>query len=431
MSVITNYFLHKQRVKILLLCLIVVAMPFKINFGNIALILALVFNLCFFDKANLYKLKSLSLLFPICFFLISAASGLLSKDYVKGLAQLDRQLLLWVLVIILSNADLRKQNVNRVLSTFFIATVVGTLVLLCHAIFIAFNGATLEELTFHSFTSLYDQHPVYYSLYLSLSMFYGLNKIYCVSRRESISIATSIVILALGLLFCASKAVLFIDSIFFLGMFFYQLKRSKRRIFYVFALLIVTSGVFTIPVIKNRFLDGLTFDSNIASFEPTNNFHQKKRFTYDEKMGISDLELRYIFLRIAIYHLVQDNKLFVGYGQGDVQDYLDYYYFSYNLGPNWYEGFNVHNQFVHILINYGFFVLLFFLWYLICSFKHAINHRDKMHLFFLIAACFVFIFEVPLLRNKGIIFFYFFNTFFLLNHRNIENSDSGNERYTK
>ncbi len=176
MVVIRNFILDKQRVGNVLLCIIVAAIPLKINVGNLALILAVSFNLFFFNKENLPKLKSLSAIFPICFFLISTISGLLSKDFIKGIGQIDRQLLLLIIIIILINSDLSKKRFNNVLTTFFNVCVFATIVLLLNAFINFILGASIDEITFHGFTALYQQHPVYYSLYLSLSAFYGFTK---------------------------------------------------------------------------------------------------------------------------------------------------------------------------------------------------------------------------------------------------------------
>lgn len=423
---IRKFFLDTSRVKNLLLILIVATIPFQINLGNAALILAVLFNLFFYEKKHLQKIKSFSVIFPISFFLISAISGLLSNDYLKGVAQLDRQLLLLLIVIILTNIELKKEVVDKVIKFFFLTTAIGTFVLLLNMIIKVSSGISLESLIFHNFTSLYDQHPVYYSLYLSLCLFYGLDKLSQAEKINKRVIIMGLILLVFGLIFCASKAVIFIDILLITFLILYKINHIKKKILYSILFISVMYGVVNVSFVKERFLDGLTFDHEIASFQPSNHFGKKKSFTYDEKTEISDLELRILFLKIGTYHLIKDNKLFFGYGQGDVQDYIDYHLITYNLGPNWFEGFNVHNQYLHYVLNYGIFVLIFFLAYLAYSFNSAIRNKDQLHIFFLLSMCFVFLFEVSLLRNKGLIFFYFFNTLFLLKHYQFENRNIRN-----
>lgn len=414
LNLIRNYFLDTDRVKTLLLFLIVATIPLKINLGNVAIIIAVLYNLLFFSKINLKKLKSFTVFFPVLFFIISVISGLASKDYYKGIAQLDRQLLLILVTLILININLSKKIVDKILKVFFYSSVVCTILLLINLLIKVFSGESLDQFIFHNFTSLYDQHPVYFSLYLSLSLFYAIDKLTRRHYKKRYILIYSIPILILGLVFCASKAVIFIDILMLFFYLFANTKNIKRKILYIGVLASIIICIFNVSFLKERFVVGLAFNDKIASFEPTNNFKRKKIFSYEDKSGISDLELRWLFLKIGLYHIIEDDKLYFGYGQGDNQNYLDYYLFTYNLGPNWFEGFNVHNQYLYLIMNYGIFVFLCFMAYLYLSFRTAIGNNDFIHLFFLLSICFVFIFEVSLIRNKGIIYFYFFNTLFLL-----------------
>lgn len=427
---IKKIFLDKERIKIYLLILIVVTIPYKINLGNAALIIAIIYNLIFFKRKNLQKIKSFSVIFPISFFLASVFSSIMSKDYLEGIGQLDRQLLLLIIVIILANIQLTEKIIEKVLKCFFLSTIIGTLILLFNLFVNIINGAIFKNLIFHDFTALYDQHPVYYALYLSLSIFYGLDKLINYKVKNKVATITGLLILFFGLVLCASKAAIFIDVIIIAILILYRIQHTKKKLLYGTLLTFIAIGTINLSFVKERFLDGLTLNDQIISFTPSSHFGEKKNFTYLEKTKISDLELRILFLKIGIYHLIDDDKVLFGYGQGDVQDFIDYHLFTYNLGPNWFEGFNVHNQYLHILLTYGIFVLFFFMIYLIFSFTKAIRKKDHLHLFFLISMCFVFIFEVSLFRNKGIIFFYFFNTLFLLKQYRFENCHSRNTRST-
>jgi O-antigen ligase len=140
--------------------------------------------------------------------------------------------------------------------------------------------------------------------------------------------------------------------------------------------------------------------------------------------------LRVIFAKIGIYHVLKDRKFLFGYGLGDVQHHLDYYYMSYNLAPNWYEGFNLHNQYIQYLVTYGVLTLLIFVYYLIQSLIISIKGDNVLHLFFMIMIMFLFIFEVYLARNKGIVLLFFFNTLFLTQKFKFESSHTRYERCT-
>lgn len=414
-------------IKIILLNLIAATLLYKVNFGNTAIIIAIAYNLLFFNKKNIYKFKSFAFVFPVVFLIITVFSSLISAKYMEGLRHTDLELLPLLLSVIIINTKVNTHTIQRIFTWFYSSSVISTTILLINFIIRFSEGFKVNDLIFHSFTSLYDQHPVYFSMFLSLALFYDI-----IIEKQNNNYRRLLFnsIILIGIILCASKAVLLFNIIGYSLYFFIKAKGIKKRVIYAFVVIVVSISVFNITFVKNRFLDGLRFSKDIVEFKPTNDVLQKKIFLLEEKTKISDLELRYIFWRIGIFHLIKDNKIVFGYGQGDVQNYLDYYYFSYNLAPNWCEGRNLHNQYLHILVTYGLFALFFFISYLSYSFYQAIKYKNVLYLFFLSLVSFVFIFEVVLVRNKGIVFFYFFNTLFLFNNIRFENSNYRNKRNT-
>lgn len=418
-----------DKIKLVLLCLIAATIPFSVKFGNIAIILAVSFNILFFKKENFKYFKSFKSWYLPAFFLITVLSAFFSKNSSEGFRYTDLALLMLLFLVIIANTTINKSIVHKVLQTLYVSCVLSTLIVLILASIKIINQTSLEGVIFHEFTRLYDQHPVYYAMYLSLALFYvsfiSSEKIRSVLKNKVVFYG-SILILFIGLVLCASKAVLVLNLIAFLGFYSFKPGNKKNKLVVLLAIPVLCFFVYNVNFIKNRFDSGLKFKESIVAFEPTNDFTKKKIFDYDEKTNISDLELRYLFAKISVYHLLKDNKAYFGFGQGDTELYLNYYLFSYNLGPNWFENRNVHNQYIHVVIMYGVFVFLFFISYLLYSFRKAILKKDALHLYFLLLTCFVFIFEVVLERNKGIVFFYFFNSLFLFNTHTLENSNTRN-----
>ncbi|PIV92777.1 MAG: hypothetical protein COW44_12925 [Flavobacteriaceae bacterium CG17_big_fil_post_rev_8_21_14_2_50_33_15] len=412
-----------------LLCLIAAMIPFKMNMGNTAIIISFIYTLYFkykqgfkFDKMEYYLIY-----FPLVFFVINLISALFSNNIYSGVRSIDKNLLLILIPFTIYHLDKTNNYLKITLTAFSISCSIATLILLVYGGYNIIRGESMEVLFFHDFSIIYDQHAVYFALYIALSIFsltHYYHKINLLSSKNKQLLIISLLLLAAGLFLTASKAVIFIFFILYFFQLIYLLKATKVRVFAFLLFMLTLLVISNTRIIKSRFVDGLEF--NISGFEPTNNLAEAKVFSYIDKVAISDLELRYIFFKIGMFHFLDDGKLFFGYGVGDVQDYLDYYYLTYGLAPNWYEGFNVHNQYLQVLITYGVFVFLFFLGYIIISFHYAIKHRCLLHLFFLLLICFIFIFEVVLVRNKGIVFFYFFNTLFFLNYIRFENSHSRN-----
>lgn len=416
----------KNRTSLFLTGLIALGIPFLVNIGNLALIISMAFTLFAIQKKNLKRLAHPVYIFTLLFFVITIISSVYSKQIDLGLKRTDLESLPVFLILIIVNQNITKSNIDKILRYFTLSTLFATILLIVIAVYNYLSGQ--DNIVFHEFTKPYDQHPVYFSMYISLSLFYLIkSKKTFILNSIKVYKVIAYTIFTLGLLFCASKAVIIID-ILLLVLFVLNTKDKKKRLVYILIAISLVILVVKIDFLKERFVDGLEFSSKITNFEPSNDFTQKKQFTIYEKESISDLELRYLFLNIMLYHAYHDGTLLFGYGQGDTQAYINYYYYSYNLGPNWYEGFNIHNQYIHILIMYGIFALILFIAYLAYCFWVAVKHKDAMYIVFLIISSFVFLFEVTLVRNKGIIFFYFFNILFLTKHISIESSSFRNAR---
>jgi hypothetical protein len=409
------------------LCVIAATIPLTVGLGNIALItgflLALV--LAVKTKVKLIRDARVAFIFPLLFFAWITVSALFSNDLSAGLKQVDKALLYPLIAIIfLVYRQKSGISIKKVLIVFSILTCAVDLIYIISGINSVLAGREYHKIIFHGFSEIFDQHAVYVALYSAFSIFI-LTKYFIIEKvKPSFRIAAlgAILILMLGLVFTASKAVIVIFSCLYLV----QILIGKPQPMWRISILGILTGtlliVSQVPEISDRFKEGLEFD--LGQFEPTNDLTNAKAFSNKEKEEISDLELRYIMLKIGLYHVIDDQAYLLGYGQGDVQHYLDYYYMYYGLAPNWFEGYNLHNQYLQIFASLGVLALLIFLYYIGYSLMKAIRGGDSLHLLFLLSVIFVFIFECLLSRNKGIVFFFFFNTMFLFNYSTIENRTS-------
>lgn len=410
---------------------IALSIPFSVSLGNFFIILSsgYAFYELIRNKLQLTQFNKFSFYFPVFYFLIIVFSALFSKNMEQGLRAVDKSLLFVLIpftIIALYNC---KYLFRRVMLVFASSTVIATIVLIIFGLYnMAFREQSYEILFFHEFSSLYDQHPIYFALYISLSIFsitYLMDTGFLKNKRNFVF--TGLSILICGLLFTASKAVI----IGFTVLYIVQLKKFvKTRKSKILALLIFIGVLITIPSIsflKNRFVEGVKFSTN---FKPTNDLTKANVFDAEKKYEISDLELRYILTSIGLYHVINDKKIWFGYGAGDTQNRLDYYYMSYGLAPNWFEGLNLHNQYVEIIVSLGVLTFVFFVTYLIFSFNIALKSKNNLYTLFLILVLFAFLFESYFMRNKGIVFFIFFNTFFLT-HSLYESGHNWNPRNPK
>lgn len=418
---------NKITINTFLLCAVVACVPFKNNIGNLSIILALIFNIIFFERKNLKKLNTIGFLFPLLFFIWILISSIVSKDH-YGIRRLDLEILPLVITVIIINFKFNHDNLLRLFKVFYTSTVVSVMILLFYLGFKFLKGNSIESLNFHNFTSLYDQHPVFYSMYLSFAFFLSINN--NLTQKKVLKILGNTTLI-LGIIFCASKTVLLFS---FVTISIYLLKKYKplkSRIFTISILFCLTLIFFNISFIEKRFSEGLKFNNELIEFQPTNDITQKRIFTYSEKESISDLELRYLLGKIGLFHQYHDNKMLFGYGKGDSRDYLNYYLFTYNLGPNWFENFNLHNQYLDILFNMGVLALILFLLFITYSIWFAVKSKDINYIYFILMISFVFVFDAPLTINKGIVYFYLFNAIFIFKNLTIESSHFRNARNPK
>lgn len=121
-------------------------------------------------------------------------------------------------------------------------------------------------------------------------------------------------------------------------------------------------------------------------------------------------------MRLGIYKcafkLIESNPIF-GYGIGDAQRELNLCYAceSNILLKN---RFNSHNQYLDILIKTGFFGLSVFIYFIFFNVRKAIKSSNGLILQILFFYCLIFLSENILLRQSGVILFYFLIIF--LNH---------------
>lgn len=400
----------------ILLSLIVTAMPFKLNYVNFFLITAFIFSL---HKLVLQKKKAKLLVFyatfPFLFFLITLFSALTSKNVALGMTFIDKNLLLLLIPTVLIVLTRNGINLNKLLFIFVISNVVATTILIVINIVKYGNGLGIDQLFFHEFTQLYNHHPVYYSLNLAMSAFI-FNDLYfkriIYFKHRSIVFFSFTAVLLTGIFFCSSKIIMTLFVVLYMVQLLLAIKKKKNKLITIFSLIVTLILISNVNYVQKRFNQGISI--NFSEFQPVSDIRLAKKFSYPERKNISDLDHRLILAKIGVFHLIDDGKLLTGYGIGDVQNYLDYYYMSYGLAPNWFEGHNTHNQYLQILITYGLVVFCLFMLYLTLSSYKLIKSKKIVFIYFVLMVLTAFCFESYLMRNKGIVFLYFFLTIFLI-----------------
>ena len=105
---------------------------------------------------------------------------------------------------------------------------------------------------------------------------------------------------------------------------------------------------------------------------------------------------------------------FTGYGTGSEKDILKEKYFENKFYLSYLLELNAHNQYLSFLINTGIAGLCVYMYVLYFGFEQAIKRKDFLLLSFMIIITVVSVSENILDVNKGILFYAFFYSFFLL-----------------
>lgn len=385
---------------------ILIAIPFDFFYCQLIFIS---FGLHTFIHAKKIKLKNIFtwpvlIIMSIC--LLGFAGILYSEDKDEGLSMATRQ---WAILIIpilfsITNLNLAKYKLNLV-CIFGFGCTLTILYLYADAVntiyYFNMPFSSLFTLIFmnHNFSMPIELHATYLSMYTALSLlaflYLLLNK---KELRQKWVYIICAVVLSAGLIQLSSRAV-FVAFLVVVNLVFpFLLFQGKKRIiFFLTASLIsiaVLLMIFTIDSFKTRYISELKTD-----------------LTGDVKI-IENTEPRLARWKILI-ELVKKSPI-VGYGTGAERKSLKEKYFEQGLYISYLNEFNAHSQYLSILLRFGIIGLALFIYILYFGFVTAFRNRDIIFLSFLVMIAVVSVSENYLDMDRGIFFYSFFFSIFLL-----------------
>ncbi len=419
--------LHRPHIHRQIYCLgliaVVVTMPFLIRWNSLATVawgvnwLLAGYILVNFSSIRRPKL----LLFFLGFYFLDALALLYTAHEAEGGFALEKHLSYLIFPLILASGPvLTKQIWDWILLSFVGACVLSLAFCWLKAAWLYRLDGDTSHFFYHELSLLIDMHAVYFSMYLIFGI--GI-LIYFLEKKEFAFVAkwASFVIIAffcISILFLSSKLmipVLFLlANVFWLAKLSSRLHRAKRnrlRLGLVVLNLLIVTSLLLLPYTRARFQK--LWESNFQIL-------QKDQVTYEENNKLTGLSLRLLQWRFAFEILAEEQAWILGVAPGDAQDLMDEKYRSAQLytgdpkrGDRGYLGYNVHNQYLEQLLRLGIFGLVYLLAYFYVSWRFAWREKNYLHLlllFLVIAFCLT---ESALERNKGVVFFAFFNALFL------------------
>lgn len=355
------------------------------------------------DKTKLALTSSLFLAYTI--------GVLYSSNISEGLTALTAKLSLLLFPIIFClNTRLSQERQEKLLSFYVIAAFLISLFCFAKAVFINLATSKTEAIdwnaiTYHSLSNAINFHAVYLSMYVSFAVFIIL--FMWPTLRSNMKLPVIFILLFLNLfivLLSARIVLLAFILISFVATLIYAYKRQELLKFtgiYVLLLIVISLITLSVPALQTRVKEAINYNAE---------------YSIDKQWG--GRAMRLLKWECCI-EIIKNNPV-LGVGTGAEQDKLQECYIEKKFSPLLYWPhikFNAHNQYFQTAIAIGLVGLVFLLANILYAIVIAVKRKQYLYLIFLFLISICFLTESMLQTNKGIVFYSFFNSFFLFSKR--------------
>ncbi|MEW6108484.1 MAG: O-antigen ligase family protein [Nitrospirota bacterium] len=365
-------------------------LPYSIALPNIfVILLALVWLKDLFTGklTHTFKYNFIYILPFILLFLAYLVSILYSADTKEALATIERRIPVLALPLIIISIPLRRQSINTIFKAFILSVALCCIIALLLTINYFVNNPSeyyLEKALWYLPQTI-NFHAPYLALYLVVS---NILCLYFYGTKDKRGLIFFVFVLNNTFLFLiSSRAALAVNWFFIAALSTYYLSKSKGLILAVLNLVVI-GAICYVAYVNVPYL------------------HTKISKLTEAGYGLGH---RAIAAKAAI-EVIKENPFF-GVGVGDIQAEL-----NKELPDAAFADMNVHNQYLHELMTYGFVGFTIFTAIFVMGFYKAITQRDLFFALFLISLATMFLTEVILSRYLGIMLFSVFYPLFLSLH---------------
>ena len=400
----------RNKISLYHLILFLMLLPFDRFYSEIVVISFVLHTFIHVDKHKLLHALNWQTVVLSSVFLLSIAGLIWSADKKEGLQGVEHQLVILLFPLTLSVSGLNLVRYKQKLLLLFAATCIATILYLyADAIrIILYHHLPLDTLISpaflnHHFSAPIGMHATYLSMYVSLSI---ASLLYCFLRTNTktnrLWLVLGMITLLTGLLQLGSKSVLIASFLFFIPGFASLLPKGMRRKLFIAVILAVllttTLAITKIEPLKERYVAEMKQDMGNVSI------HNKI------------LEPRIIRWQSALPSIARNPV--IGYGSGSEKKLLKEIYFENKLYNSYLHELDIHNQYLSFLIKNGIIGLLIFLATLYAGFRLAWRNKDAVFTSFMTLISIVSFSENILDVNKGIFFYAFFFSLFMITGKN-------------
>lgn len=396
----------ENKISYYLLAAFLIALPFEHFYSEILLTCFAIHTLIHLKKSRLTTLKNNAIWIISSIFFLSLFTIFYSNYMAEGFKDVDHQLgiLLFPVCLSVANIDLQKYKL-ALLKIFAITCTVTILYLYIHAFgvihyfhyryFSIFNKSFINQ----NFSAPIELHATYLSMYVALSISIFLFLFFKKPGLKNMKYILFSAVLFAGSIQLSSRSVFIAMCLIIIIAIPAMLLHGKERLHFsivsLLVFLVLISTIANIDSLRKRYVSDLKDDLSETAVAPDLTETRMKRW---------DLELELI-----------KKSPWIGYGSGSEKQVLKDKYFKEKFYRSYLFELNAHSQYLSFLINSGIVGLFLYLYILLYGFSKAIKRRDFLLLSFLILIAVVSISENTLDVNKGIFFYSFFSSLFLLN----------------
>jgi len=373
---------------LLAFCLITLPFP-DYSFNSQAIIafsIYWVFYNSFAKKKKLFLQNKLPILLLSSLFWVPLLGAIYSNNLDATIDELQLKLPFLAFPVLLLTVRLKNSR-PFVMNQFLLGILAASLLALAKVGYFKINNLG-NYFYYNKFSEFLDKHTTYFSLFVVICLLWILwlfvnrkaNKLLLIFGALALlyvfyllSVRISIIALAIGSL------TIILSSI----------ASTWKRVLVLIIIPVLLGSIYFTPYFQKR-------------FEPSTT----------ETAQISDMKFRQLHWK-AVLETISQNNIFLGYGTRSSRDYLYNKYKSYSLTSAYKEGYNAHNQYLEVFLEFGllgFVIFLALILYLLWVFK---RNKDYFALSILMAFLVYMLTESIFQRHSGIVIFSFLIALFL------------------
>ena len=395
----------ENKISYYLLAAFLIALPFEHFYSEILLTCFAIHTLIHLKKDCLTALGNKTVWIISSIFFLSLFTIFYSDYIAEGFNDVEHQLgiLLFPICLSVTNLDLEKYKFS-LLKIFAITCTITIVYLYIHAFLVIhyfhFSLLTIFYKSFinQNFSAPIELHSTYLSMYVALSISIFLFLFFKKPGLKNTKYILFSAVLLAGLIQLSSRSVFIAMCLIIIIAIPVLLLHGKERLHFsivsLVVFIVIVSAITNIDSLRKRYVNDLEDDLSETAVTPDLTETRMKRWV---------LELDVI-----------RQSPWIGYGNGSEKQVLKNKYFKEKFYRSYLIELNAHNQYFSFLINSGMIGLLLYLYILFFGFSKAIKRRDFLLLSFLILITVVSVSENILDVNKGIFFYSFFFSLFLL-----------------